>query len=56
MPRILKKRLAFSKKSLVVIGSNQMKKTQNKEKITLNIFEKVNSLHIKKLMKKNTKL
>jgi hypothetical protein len=30
------------------------KKTQNKEKITLNIFEKVTSLHIKKSMKENS--
>jgi uncharacterized protein (DUF486 family) len=39
-------------KLLLDYSSNQMKKTQNKEKITLNIFKKVTSLHLKKSMKK----
>jgi hypothetical protein len=39
---------------LLDYSSNQMKKTQNKEKITFNIFKKVTSLHNKKFMNKNT--
>jgi hypothetical protein len=40
---------------LLDYSSNQMKKkSQNNEKITLNIFKKVTSLHIKKINEENT--